>query len=167
MPENYTKQLEFSMYNSEIKKYSLDIFLLGLLYMLIFTSLMYFVFPIEIREFASLSALISGAMGSALFYGVYSGLFTGIVGGFWVNRLNLESPINIGLFTGLFSAIIGSCFFPIFGALVRIYYFGINPAEFGLEISFLINYSLIGIIPGIFVGIISGILGGMLVDDFV
>jgi hypothetical protein len=158
--------LELSMLRTEIKRYLLDIILFGICYALIFAGLMYFVYPIESRNVASFSELIATTLGSAFFYGAFSGLFTGTAASFWVNRRDYRSSITIGLYTGIFSAILGSIFFPIFGAVIRVLYFGINPVDYGLEIAFLVNLSIIGIFPGIFVCMIAGIVAGIIAADF-
>ena len=108
-----------------------------------------------------MSELITRALGSAFFFGAVSGLFMGFIGSFWVNRLDFHSSISIGIFTGLITVIIGSLLFPPLGVLIRIYYFGINPADFPAELSLLFNYSLLGLFPGILTSVIAGILGGM------
>ncbi len=154
------------MLKTGIKRYILDIILFGIFYALIFAGLMYFVYPIESRNFTTFSELIATTLGSAFFYGAFSGLFTGTAASFWVNRRDYSSSITIGLYTGIFSAIIGSIFFPLFGALIRVIYFGINPVDWVLEIAFLVNLSIIGAFPGIFVSMIAGIVGGIIAADF-
>ncbi|MHA1972676.1 MAG: hypothetical protein ACTSW1_06780 [Candidatus Hodarchaeales archaeon] len=150
------------MVTTEMKKVSIDILCLGFFYALIYTALVFFVYPIELTTSGN---IIARALGSAFFFGAFSGFFAGIVGGIWVNRLNFKSPITAGLITGLLIAILGSIFFPFIGAFVRISYFGENPSEFLIEVFFLINYSLIGIAPGVFVGQITGIIGGILTGN--
>jgi len=112
-----------------------------------------------------LSELITRALGSAFFFGVVSGFFSGFIGSSWINRLEFHSPISIGLVTGIITVINGSLFFPFIGAFIRILYFGVNPADYTLEFSLLINYSMLGVGPGIFVASITGILGGMVAPD--
>lgn len=143
----------------------MDFISLGIIYAVIFSCLIFFVYPIELARFNSLAELITRALGSAFFFGVVSGFFSGFIGSSWVNRLEFHSPISIGLVTGIISVITGSLFFPLIGAIIRILYFGVNPAEYIVEISLLVNYSMLGVGPGIFVASITGILGGMAAPD--
>ncbi|NHJ01981.1 MAG: hypothetical protein EAX86_07530 [Candidatus Heimdallarchaeota archaeon] len=142
-----------------------DFTLLGLLFALIFASLVYFIYPIELIREATIDEIFTRALGSAFFFGAFSGFISGLVAGIWINRSDYKSPIAVGILSGILAAIIGSAFFPIIGALIRILYFGENPEVFFLEISFLINYAVIGLIPGIAMGIASGAAGGILSGD--
>ncbi len=147
---------------SQNRKILLDIILLGLLYAIIYTCLVYFVYPIEI---GSGENVIARALGSAFYFGAFSGFFTGLIGGIWVNRLEFKSSITIGILIGLTSAILGSIIFPFIGSWLRIFYFGENPSDFIVEVYFLINYSIVGVAPGLFVGLIAGVIGGIFTGD--
>jgi len=136
-----------------------QILLAGLLYVSIYTLLAYFVYPVNLTEGSN---VISRILGAAFFFGVFSGLFSGLFAGMRVNRLNLSSPITSGLIAGAISVIVGSILFPIVGALVRVNFFGENPADFNLIFVYLINLSLIGVWPGTFVSLFSGSIGGVL-----
>lgn len=160
------ERFELNMIRTETKRYLLDIILFGICYALIFAGLMYFVYPIESRNVASFSELIATTLGSAFFYGAFSGLFTGTAASFWVNRRDYQSSITIGLYTGIFSAFLGALFFPLFGALIRVMYFGINPGDSSLEIAFLVNLSIIGAFSGTFTCMIGGIIGGIIAANF-
>ncbi|MHA2245869.1 MAG: hypothetical protein ACXADY_12970 [Candidatus Hodarchaeales archaeon] len=146
----------------EKRKYLLDILLLSIVYALIFTTLIFFIYPIDLRQFSNFSELITAALGAALFFGAISGIITGFIASTWINRLEFHSQIAIGMISGMVVAIIGSILFPPLAAFIRINYFGTNPTEFVLEISLLINYSMIGVVSGTFTAAISGIIGGMM-----
>jgi len=138
------------------------IFLAGIVYVVIYTLLVYFVYPVDLIEGNN---ILSRVLGSAFFFGAFSGLFTGLFVGLRVNRLNLKSPLSSGMIAGLIAVIIGSLLFPIVGALTWIEIFGEDPSEFWINFSFLINFSLVGIWPGLFTGLATGALGGVLSSD--
>ena len=142
-----------------------DFMLLGLCFALIYASLVYFIYPIELIREGTATEIFTRALGSAFFFGAFSGFISGMIAGMWVNREDHKSPIAVGIISGILTAIIGSAFFPIIGAMIRILYFGENPAVFFLEVSFLINYAVIGLTPGIALGIASGAAGGVLSGD--
>ena len=143
-------------------KFLLDIIVLSIGYALIFTGLVFFVFPLDLRHIRTLSELITAALGAALFFGAFSGFTIGFIASTWVNRLEFHSQITIGMFTGILVAIIGSIFFPPLAAFIRLYYFRLNPVDFIGDLSLLANYSMIGVISGTFSATLSGILGGLI-----
>ena len=148
----------------ETKSIMFNVLLSGILYVLIYTSLFYFVYPIDLTESSNYLARI---LGSAFFFGAFSGFFTGLFAGIRVNYLNLKSPLSSGLKAGLISVIVGSILFPPFGAFVQVNIFGDKPSAFLLNLSYLTNLSLVGVWPGAFVGVITGALGGVLSSDIV
>lgn len=152
------------MVSQETKSMMFPIFLSGIIYVLIYTSLLYFVYPVNLTESSNYLASI---LGSAFFFGAFSGFFTGLFAGIRVNFLNTKSPLSSGLEAGLLSVIIGSILFPPFGAFVIVNIFGERPSEFLFNLSYLANFSLVGVWPGAFVAVITGGLGGALSSDIV
>ena len=150
------------MVDHETRDKSIYILLSGIFYVIIYTLLVNFIYPVDNLEGSN---ILSRVLGSAFFFGIFSGFFTGIMAGLLVNRLNLKSPLSSGLKAGMLAAVVGSLLFPPVGAIVRIVIFGENPADLLLNISFLMNFSLIGIWPGIFVSFLTGSLGGALSSD--
>lgn len=137
----------------------LDIILISLLYAVIFSSLLYFVNPLE--ETTSIEAML----GDAFIYGAIAGFFTGFIGGLWVNRIDNPSPLPKGIITGMTSSFIGSFLFPFIGGLISVFYLGEPHYNYFLEVSFLLNFSVVSFAPAIFLAIVTGGIGGLLTGE--
>ena len=154
--------LDLIMSVRETRDYIAHILFAGFFYVIIYTLLVYFVYPVNLVEGNN---ILSRVLGAAFFFGAFGGFFTGIFAGLRVNRLNLKSPLSSGMKAGLLAVIIGSLTFPIIGAFTSVNIFGESPDQLWLNISFLINFSLVGIWPALFTGLVSGALGGVLSSD--